>query len=377
MLKQILIVWLLLASIAQSAEFGSLGGSYIGPFHSQIANFIDNSATTLTFTAANTGWCARFMATDTRDVLSVGVNFSAATTPGTATLRIETVDGTTGKPTGTLYDAAATKQFTPAVGWNVVTFDTPPSTGMTAGTMYAAVLLKDDAGTTCTLRARIGESEGGLPSSCLTASDGSTRSNFAEVSQAQPICYFAMEGGAIESLGCCPGATVGSFLLSGSTKVGALKVVLPTQVVVRGIRFCGNAGIARGGTPPNDLRVRILDSSHTAVANTTVTIDKDYLTGVTGRGLYIPLPSVTLPAGTYRVAFDSSGGDGSNYFSLNYLVLADNSLQSSAFAYSESTDSGANFTDYDTRQLPLGLELDSISASSSRTPIPNLNGNMQ
>lgn len=78
----------------------------------------------------NNGFSGRFMAYDTRDIKSVYVNFSSVSAPGTVELRIETIDNTTGKPSGTLYDANATKSFTPAAGWNTVTFDTLPTTGL-------------------------------------------------------------------------------------------------------------------------------------------------------------------------------------------------------------------------------------------------------
>jgi hypothetical protein len=362
----------LLASPVAAAEFGALGGAVIAPIHAQVANLALNSPTTATFTAANTGWCARVMATDTRDFKSVAVNFSAATTPGTATIRIETVDAATGKPSGSLYDAAATKSFTPAAGWNVVTFDTLPTTGTTAGTQYAVVLLKDDAGTTCTLRSHIGNIDGNWPTNVLAAADGSTRSNFAETVNSTPVCYFVLDDNTVTSMGCVPVASSGStFILSSASRSVAQKIVLPCDIVVRGVRFHDNTGMGRTGTPPADLRMRILDSTNTPVSGGTVTIDKDTLTNINARGLYVPLPPTTLVAGTYRVAFDSAG-DGSNYFSVYYITLADSALQSSGFCYSESTNIDTTFTwtDTPTRMLSFGLELDSIPASGTNVIDP-------
>lgn len=365
------VVSLALCVQGVAAEFGALGGAYIGPLHAQIGNLTANSPTTQTFTAANTGWCARVLATDTRDIKSVAVNFSAATTPGTATIRIETVDAN-GKPSGSLYDAAATKTFTPAAGWNVVTFDSLPTTGLTAGSQYAVVMLKADAGTTCTLRAYSNSNTiGNYPICALTASDGSTRSNFAEVANVTPICYFVLDDDSLTSMGCVPIAASGTvFALSNADRAVAQKVVLERPIIIRGVRFPGNNGFNRYGTPTVDLRMRILDASNAAVSGTTVTLDKDTLSNTNGRGLYIPLPPTTLAAGTYRIAFDSPG-DGSNGFGVYYVVLADSALQSAGFCYSESTNMSTTFTwtDTPTRMLAFGLELDSIPAGGAVDPL--------
>lgn len=353
-------------------EFGSLGGAFIGPLHAQAGNLVTNAAITQTFTAANTGWCARVLATDTRDIKSVGVNFSDATTPGTATIRIETIDSTTGKPSGSLYDASATKSFTPAAGWNVVTFDTLPTAGLTAGTQYAVVMIKDDSGTTCTLRSHAnGVANGTWPITVLQAADGSTRSNFAEVADKTPVCYFVMDDNELTSMGCVPAASSGTTKLDSNNACVAQKIVIPVDIVISGVRFSSNTGIGRTGTPAADLRLRILDSSNAAVSGTTVTIDKDTLTATNGRGLYIKLPPTTLVAGTYRVAFDSAGAGG-NYFSLAHIVLADGALQSTGFSYSVSTNMATTFTwsDDPTKLLPFGLELDSIPAGASNVIDP-------
>lgn len=344
------------------AELGTLAGAYIGPLQHQSGGQFANAPTALTFNAANTGWCARVMARDARDFKSVAVNFSAVTTPGTATIRIETVDAN-GKPSGTLYDAAATKQFTPAVGWNVVTFDVLPTAGLTPGSLYAVVMLKDDAGTTCTLRSYQGNVNGNWPISAMNAADGTTRSNFADSSASggTPIFYAVLEDDALTPMGCCPGTAGSNASLSSANICIAQKVVLSCDIVIRGVRFSSNAGFGRAGTPTADLRMRILDAANAAVSGTTVTIDKDTLLTTNGRGLYIPLPPTTLVAGTYRIAFDSPG-DGSNRFDLVYITLADAAFQSTGFCYSASADMATSFTwtDTPTRMLGFGFELDSL-----------------
>jgi hypothetical protein len=348
------------------AALGNLGGSMIGALNGHTHSSIPNGPITYTMPTANNGWAARFTALDSRDIKSVSVSFNGVTAPGTIEARIETIDATTGKPTGTLYDAAATKSFTPSVGWNTVTFDTLPTTGLTAGSSYALVLLKTNTGTTCTLNARVSATSGIYPVMVLTASDISTRSNFAEVANSVPFCYFTFEDDVVESLGFAHSVAAGTGNFFAADTVAALKIVLPVACVVRAIWSQANSGFARTGTPAGDLRMRILDSGNSAISGTTFTIDKDELTNFSTRGLFIPLNNISLAAGTYRIAFDSSGSaNSSNCFGLRYATLPDAALQSSSFCYSESTNASTSFTwtDFTTRQVPLGLLIDSITAS--------------
>src|SRR3990167_9425509 len=129
-------------------------GSILGPAGAPLFQNIRAVAGLNTYAMAglNVGFCARFPALNTLDITAIKIYWNAVTTPGTVEARIETMDAATGKPTGSLYDAAATKSFTPAVGLQTVTFDTPPSTGLTEGNMYGVVLLTTVAGTTQTDR---------------------------------------------------------------------------------------------------------------------------------------------------------------------------------------------------------------------------------
>lgn len=322
-------------------------------------------------TASDAGWCARFMARNTKDVKSVHVNFSAASSPGTMTARVETVDATSGKPSGTLYDANATKQFTPAAGWNTVTFDTLPTTGLTAGTEYAIVLVKDNAGTTCTLNSRLATVEGALPCDVLTTATASTRSSFAETAGSVPVFYLTLDDDTVEHAGGCCSVAISSFGVYGNDRVVGTKIVLSHEVTVTGIIGLNNS-LARIGTPAGDLRVRILNGSNSAVSGTTFTIDKESLTGVNNKGLYLPLNDVVLAAGTYRIALDSSGSaDSSNCFSLRHAVLPASSLQDASVINTESTNASGAFTwtDYQDRGTTLGLIVSSIAGGgSSRSP---------
>ncbi len=61
------------------------------------------------------------------------------TTAGLTDARLETVDTTTGNPTGTLYATGSNATFTPAAGWNTITIGTPAAV---TGGDYAALVVK-------------------------------------------------------------------------------------------------------------------------------------------------------------------------------------------------------------------------------------------
>ena len=333
--------------------------------HGGISGVSGGNVIALVMNTANNAWCGRFMAASSKDIKSVAVSFSAVTTPGTMTARIETIDATTGKPTGTLYDAAATKSFTPAAGINVVTFDTLPTTGLTPGVEYGFVLIKDDTGTTCTLRARV--SSTALPGTVLTATDGSTRSNFGEVGANTAIGCFIDEDDAYQTLNLCPAYTNGSFLTYGADRIAAVKIVLPTSMSIKAVTGVASGIVVRAGTPAGDLRIRVLDTSNNVVSGMSWTLDKDSMANSSARGIYLPTNGlITVPAGTYRIALDSpDSANSSNCFGLRYAFLFDASLQPNGWGYSESTNQSTSFTwtDTTTNTTTLGFALDDVPAS--------------
>lgn len=375
-----LLAWLLLtaASVATSAEFGANAGVYFGPKTGQVGSVINSSITTNVMTAANNAWAYRFVADDARDIKKVHVRFTSITSPGTMTARVETIDGTSGKPTGTLYDANATISFTPTTGWNDLEFASIPTTGLTVGTPYAIVLIKNDSGTTCTLTSSVIATEGAYPHCVLTAADGSTRSAFAEVANTVGICYVTLEDDEVDALSACvSGDAAASTAVYGADIVVGLKVVIPVDVVVRAVQFNTNLGLLRIGTPGGDLRMRILDASN--ASQVAVTVDKELLLAVSGRGLCIPTPLTSLPAGTYRVVFDSaSSANSSNCFQPRYATLPNGNLQSPAFCYTESTNASTSFTwtDTPTRQLGFGLLLDSLTGGGGSNVVDPLSGSI-
>lgn len=352
------------------AAIGS-GDLYLGPRHG-FASLVGWPVSSFSMAAANAGWAARFVAQDTRDIKSVHVNFLAVSTPGTVEARIETIDATTGKPTGTLYDVAATKTFTPTADWNTVTFDTLPTAGMTAGTMYALLLLKTSTGTTCNIRSRISSTfPGHFPANCFTAADATTRSNLT-TQTSPPICYFTMDDDVVETLGCATLTTFTTENVYGADRVVAQKIITPFSGVVRGIWMEG-LGLTKNGTPAGDLRVRLLNSSNTELI--TASVDKDIIE--TSTGLYLPVTNTSLSAGTYRIAFDSASSvDNSNSWGIRYSTLPNSVLMSSAYSLSVSTNQSTSFTwtDYNTRQAAIGLHYDSVTGGGGLLTHPGMSG---
>lgn len=351
------------------ASPGRMYGAKLGPDHA-LDRIAISGVSSYAMASLNAGWCARFQATQTQDVISVRINWATVSAPGEITLRIETIDATTGKPTGTLYDANATIAFVPSAGWQTVTFASPPTTGLTVGTQYGVVMLTTTGGTTMTARGYTGADAytSAYPIAVLTAADGTTRSNFAEVTGSVPICSLVMEDASEDPMGMCPYATSTTNNIFG-TNAYALKAVTVGTVSAAGIE----ARISATGTPAGDLRVRIFDSGDNVVSNSTVTMDKDSLiSGVASgrqiRAMFGGLAS--LAAGTYRVVFDSqSSANSSNCWRLISVIPASTGVDPSGYVLSSTTDVTAGpitWTDSATaEQAPVRIIVDDITTSGS------------
>ncbi|MBI5235574.1 MAG: hypothetical protein HY886_04925 [Deltaproteobacteria bacterium] len=323
------------------------------------------ASTTYAMAALNTGWCARFKANDTLDVKSVKLRWSSVSAAGTVQLRIETIDATTGKPSGTLYDANAVISFTPVAGVQTYTFATLPTTGLTIGNEYAIVLLTTVAGTTQTLQSSAtGTNYASLPVILLTAANGTTRTNFAEVTDTIPIAGIVWEDNSENPSGLCPFHTQNDTAIY-TTNAGAVKMVLPAQVKIAGVF----AWQRKSGTPAGDLRVRVFDSSNNVVANTTVTVDKDSLLTqfTSSRRVQFLFPAVvTLAAGTYRIVWDSaSSANSSNCWTIRTATFFSSAGVPSASRLSTCPDVGTPvWTDSTTDMAAGGFLLDDIVAGT-------------
>jgi len=170
---------------------GQLFGTQYG-FDDYARSVHVSGPTNVAMQTINNGVAFRFMAPDTRDVKSVYIQWASIASAGTVTVSIQTINAATGKPSGSLYDANATKTFTPVAGWQNVQFASLPTTGLTAGAEYAIVVVTASTGTTHSLRAYVTGSYSN-PAITLQTTDGST---FTETANAIPIATIVFEDDA-------------------------------------------------------------------------------------------------------------------------------------------------------------------------------------
>lgn len=337
-------------------------GSRFGPSVS-IMNSNAGAFVTYAMAGLNTGYCARWQALSTGDIKSVRLNWNAAATPGTVQVRIETVDTTTGQPTGTLYDANATIDVTPAAGVQTYTFATLPTTGLTVGNYYAVVLLTTVAGTTQTLEAYpppVGAFTA-YPVNALTAADGTTRTNFAVVANAIPMLSLVLEDDTEPDVG---------FFIWGTRS---------STTTIYGVRSAGNlfsikaplkiygyhVGLIITGSPVGDLRCRIIDTNNNTISGTEATADNNMVSSYRTNELRLST-EVVLPPGTYRVVADSSSSASGNHYSLRYLTLFNTSGTVENFNYT-STTTGSSWTDTTNANASISLMLSDVTSPISNS----------
>ncbi len=224
-------------------------------------------------------------------------------------------------------------------------------------------MIKVNTGTTLQLRSSAA-GIGCLPTTVMTAADGTTRSNFAAVGSSTPICTIKFEDDVEEPMDFCP------YLLAQSTSTGI------TGTRAEGMKFVVEPGLSktfsgiicslgRVGTPPADIRFRIFSGS-SVVAGTTITIDKDFLpSNAVGQRLRFASP-VTFPSGTYRAVFDSSGASSAaNCYRMLQLTTHNASLIGSNFCMTSTADCTAGtitWSDEATKNTAISLRESSVLA---------------
>ena len=346
------------------------------------------SSTTFAMSAIKTGWCARIKARNANDITAVRINWSVV---GTALfdLRIETIDTGSGRPTGTLYDAnAVLTGQTPASGWQLNTFSTPPSTGLTPGNEYGIVVIITTGGASTTIRSHVAAGLQGSAYPCIvstaadaTTTDGTSRTGFSEVTQSVPIATIVFSDGSELPLDCSPWASNNTYALYGNAGAGA-KVTVPSGATlsVRGIV----SEVLKAGTPAGDLRMRILDSSNNLVSGATCTVSRNSLSSLgSARSCVFPFSSpVSLTGGTYRVIADSSSSaNSSNCWRLQSAVANSSAFVDSAHIMTNTSDLTATpivWSDTNTEEPPVGLLFDTESAGSSGIKVhPGMSGGMR
>lgn len=310
--------------------------------------------------ALNAGWCARFQAKNTKDIKTIRLRWSSASTPaGRITLRIET--DASGKPSGTLYDAnAVITEIEPVAGTQDYTFGTLPTTGLVVGDTYHIVLLTTTAGTTQTL---VSYSTSQQPSNCpsilLTAADGTTRTNFAEVANTTPIIEVIVEDDTIEELGFCCVYTGTTFNIYGTRAAGGV-FTTNADLSLAGFKV-HNFGQIGATASRGDLRGRILDLSNNLITGCSVTVSR-YSVATAALCIFVFPAIVTLPAGNYRMVVDcNGGGDASNCFTMRAGTFLSSLGAPAHPRFTTSTD-GTTFSDSTTANFVGSLLGDDLVA---------------
>lgn len=319
--------------------------------------------------ALNAGLALRFTALSTKDVKGVTLAWlNTVNVPGTVQLRIETINATTGKPTGTLYDPAATIDITPANGLQTYIFATLPTAGMTVGTEYAVVLLTTVAGTNQTIYCGPSSSPmaSSSPALALVTVDGTTRSNFNELGNSSPSLVLVMEDDSEEAQQFSPYyGTVAQASVYG-TNFSAQKIVVTSSVKVCAVEV----GLVKLGTPAGDLILDIRDTSNNVISGTSRTLDKDSIGATSStklvHGYFAP---VTLNAGTYYICLSSpDSANSSNCWRFRKLAFLSATAIGSYVAAS-SSNSGTTWADSTTEVGAAWLVLDAQEAGAGSTTV--------
>ncbi|AMV24588.1 hypothetical protein VT84_09345 [Gemmata sp. SH-PL17] len=290
-------------------------GRTADPFGLLFAN--GGVATTFVMTGTDVGWAARHKARSVRKPKGVWINWATPlTSPNTVTLRYETTDSN-GKPSGTLYDANATKDFTPSAGWQFVQFDVLPTTARTVGGRYCVVLITAGSSTALSLRSSI--SVNTSPVAPLTTTTASTRSSFAVVSAA-PICALVLDDDSIVTEGMCPYAVSGTTQQIYGTRAVGFEFTLLAPAVLDGI----DAGAMSVTGTPSDLLAKIYSGSTPVSGAVSTNLFADILaTSNTRQGrLLFDSGPVTLQPGTYQafVQQSNTGTVSTNRYNLSTAV---------------------------------------------------------
>ena len=360
------------------ANPGALFGGYIGPdplLYMQAGNY--------SLASANACIAWRFMAKQTLDIYSVRLYWNANSSAPAMTLGIQTITTSTGKPSGSLYDANATITFTPTqTGVVTYTFSTPPSTGLTVGTEYAVVLTTGAAsGTTSNICGWVNPSQYPLLSRYPHVTlYGASFAALAESQNRSGVLSLVLSDGTEEVASFVPYGAYSASAIYGTT-IAAQKITFLTSVSIAGIQ----AQMNKNGTPAGDLNASIYAAGSNTlgsqVSGTSVTANHTSLGGLGAGSLSsarfnFPAP-VTLTAGTYYIVFASSGSANSSNCWQLYSGAFLNSACVGSERLSTSTNSGTAMSDSTTAVAAVWLIQNVDVAASGGSGLGVLGGPMQ
>jgi hypothetical protein len=321
-----------------------------------------NGPTTLTTTGHWDGLVLR--AEEDMTISHVGFRCNSATGSPTCNIRIETVNSSTGFPTGTLW-ATNTECTTVALStgsWQVTALTA--SATITKGQYYALIFQKTATGTNFAVT-YVGNSFIGATSGSIPQRVANTTGSAVHV--APPYLFVAALGSSLTTFYNVNGLSVfhtptNISVTSTSTQAMAMKFVAPFKARISGIKFLETSNAAGA-----DWTAAILDSSGNVLSSSSTAHDATY-----------HYTSITSPTQNMRLANKVTIDAGSTYYAaiipdtttaVTAVRIASpgsdfNSLMPGAGACFAATRSGSTWTDFANQYIPIEIMIDQLDDGS-------------
>lgn len=303
----------------------------------------------------------------TGNIRKFGIVTRTVTTGATVDLRIETVDSTTGNPSGTLWGTTTNASLVIASTDDNVFLESTltADAAVVIGDLIAAVVANAGTGS-MNLAASSDWAD-------LYASYNSrfTSSAWTKQTGVAPICLLQYDDGSYtynEGVHSYLSVTHTSFNSTSTPDERGLKFKLPIPVKVRGM-WCYV-------DPDNDFNVKLYDSDG-STALIDLDIDNSNVASTVERMYVFLFPSVvTLVENTfYRLTIlpDSSTNMELAGYAVSAAAHLDNEPGGQNFHQTTRTDAGS-WTDLTTARPYMGLILDSLDDGTSQIVIPRRGG---
>lgn len=275
-------------------------------------------------------------------------------TSETLRVRLQTVDASTGLPTGTAYGGSSTETVAAPATSTIytVTFGTPASA--TAGDMVAAVI--DFNSTVGNVQFKY---SGGAGATLMPIPYHAQRiASWAKVGRA-PICSVGYDDGTFPYIGCLP-ASVTSGALSVTTGTTPDEIGNRFKLAF-GARVIGVAASRWPSTTGRDVKYVLYNDAGTELASATSDVDMAAGSLDTRIPIYRFSSPYTLQANTwYRICYQPQTASSVNYWRWVLTDAAELEMfGGSNCYYCDRSDAGA-FSDDQTKITEIGMWFDRV-----------------
>lgn len=283
------------------------------------------------------------------NVHKIGFNLAAVTTAGAPNIQLQTVDATTGLPTGTGYAASSATNFTPAAGWNEVTLGA--DVAVTAGDEIAIVIAANGGASSFTVNMLTDTIwSGGYPF-CARFSAGSWAKRAKRPVMAliydDATCGQVLDNFPITSI------TAATFNSGSTPDERALKFVAKWPMRVAGVWVFADGD--------GDFSVKLYDTDGTTVLG-TITTDKDIREGTNEDTYFLRFttPITLVVNSTYRLSILPTSATNMTMYEFVFPSAAamDACELGQNWSQSQRTDAGAWTDNTLTRPIGVGLMID-------------------